>query len=143
MSHFLKDYTFGLQKQEALLPLLEGHFKDNLLPTLGRFAPYDYEGDTASYELKSRTNTYTAYPTTCIGQDKINPTHTKKQVYIFNYTDGTYFIEYSKELFETFEVKPFRRWRDDWKDKEKPYVYIPIDKLTRIVVWTWWWTVLR
>lgn len=136
MSHFQKDYAFGLQKQEALLPFLENHFKDSLVPTLGRFAPYDYEGNTCSYELKSRNNASSTYPTTCIGQDKINPAHTKKQVYIFHYTDGTYFIEYNKELFDTFEVKPFRRWRDSWKDVEKPYVYIPIDKLTRIVEWT-------
>ena len=132
MAHFKKDYDFGVQKQIELLEILEDYFKDNLVPTVGRYAPYDYEGDTTSYELKSRNNASTTYPTTCIGQDKISPTHPKKQVFLFHFTDGTFYIPYDKEVFDAFETKPFRRWRDHWKDVEKPYVYIPVNKLIRL-----------
>jgi len=131
---FLRDYRFGLHQQEVLLPLLEQHFQDNLVPTIHNFCPYDYEGDSASYELKSRNNTYETYPTTCIAQDKIKEKHHKDQVYVFHFTDGTYYIKYNKEIFDAFEVKPFRRYRPGWNDKEKPYVYIPIEKLTKIEV---------
>jgi hypothetical protein len=132
MAHYKKDYEFGTQKQTELLPKLEAFFKDSLTPTTGRFDPYDYEGATASYELKSRNNASTAYPTTCIGQDKVNPDHPKKQVYLFHFTDGTYYIPYDKDLFSTFEVKPFLRWRDAWKTKAKDYLYIPVEKLIPI-----------
>lgn len=129
---FHRDYSNGIQHQLALLPKLESYFKDQLKATTGKFSKYDYEGITADYELKSRNNTYQFYPTTCIAMDKINPDHTKKQIYIFHFTDGTYYIEYDKELFATFYVKDFRRFRQGVNDKEKPYLYIPIEKLIEI-----------
>jgi len=129
---FQRDYQFGIQQQTAIHPRLEEFFKDNLIPTINKFDPYDYEGTTASYELKSRTNKKDAYPTTCIGADKVNPTHHKKQIYIFNFTDGLYYIPYDADLFASFESKPFRRYRQGVKDKEKPYLYIPVEKLIPI-----------
>jgi hypothetical protein len=129
---YQKDYAFGTQKEMELLPKLEAFFKDSLTATTGRFAPYDYEGVTASYELKSRNNASTTYPTTCIGYDKVKTDHPKKQVYLFHFTDGTYYIPYDKELFSTFEVKPFLRWRDEWRTKPKDYLFIPVEKLIPI-----------
>ena len=129
---FYRDYSSGLRHQLALLPKLQTFFNDDVIITTDKFNKYDYEGKTASYELKARNNEYKTYPTTCIAQDKINPLHPKRQVYVFHFTDGTYFIEYEKDLFASFEVKPFRRWRTGVHDKEKPYVYIPIDKLSLV-----------
>jgi hypothetical protein len=130
---FQADYAYGLQQQTALLPLLKKYFNDEITTTPKKYDKYDYEGVTTSYELKSRKVKYDTYPTTCIAIDKIDPFHTKKQVYLFNFLDGTYYIEYDKELFDTFEVKEFRRWRTGFNDKEKPYMYIPIEKLTLMV----------
>jgi hypothetical protein len=130
---FQRDYQFGIAHQEKLLPKLESFFNDNLVSTPNKFDPYDYVGNTSVYELKSRTNALRAYPTTCIGQDKINPNHTKQQVYLFNFTDGCYYINYDKELFDSFTVAPFRRYRVGVKDKEKPYVYIPIEHLKPVM----------
>lgn len=129
---FNNDYRQGQHYQIELLPKLEAFFKDNMKETVGKYAKYDYEGDTALYELKSRNNTYRYYPTTCIGNDKIDPTSKKRQIFLFHFTDGTYYIEYDKELFATFEVKDFRRYRQGVRDIEKPYLYIPIENLTRI-----------
>jgi hypothetical protein len=129
---FNRDYNKGLSYQIELLPTLESFFKDDIKETVGKYAKYDYEGNRAVYELKSRTNTYRCYPTTCIAMDKVDPDHKKKQVYLFHFTDGTYYIEYDEELFKTFEVKDFRRFREGVNDIQKPYLYIPIEKLTRI-----------
>jgi hypothetical protein len=129
---FRADYQFGITCQSKLLSTFDTYFKDNLKETTGKYDPFDYEGDTASYELKSRNNTYRKYPTTCIGTDKINPTHPKTQVYLFHFTDGNYFIKYNKSLFDTFETKLFRRYRPSVNDKEKLYTYIPIECLTHI-----------
>jgi hypothetical protein len=130
---FQSDYSYGIQQQIALYPLFKKFFDDDLVSTPKKFDKYDYEGTTTSYELKSRKINFKTYPTTCIASDKINPNHTKKQIYLFNFLDGTYYIEYDKELFDTFEVKEFRRWRMGVDDKEKPYVYIPIEKLTPLI----------
>jgi len=130
---FQSDYAYGIQQQNSLYPLFKNFFDDDLVSTPKKFDKYDYEGTTASYELKSRKINFKTYPTTCIASDKINPNHTKRQIYLFNFLDGTYFIEYDKDLFDSFEVKEFRRWRKGVDDKEKPYVYIPIDKLIPLV----------
>lgn len=130
-SKFLKELNTGLANESRLLVHFESFFKDNLEKTK-RCNRYDYEGITGSYELKCRTNNYNTYPTTCIALDKINPNHTKKQIYIFNFIDGTYYIEYHKELFDNFEIKDFKRYRSYYNDIKKPYMYIPIEQLTRI-----------
>jgi hypothetical protein len=129
---FRRDYEFGLACQSKLLSIFEEYFKDDLKETPGKFAPYDYEGTTASYELKSRNNTYKKYPTTCIGADKIKQDHPKAQVFLFHFTDGDYYIRYNKTLFDTFETKLFRRFRSGHNDPEKLYTYIPIECLTKI-----------
>ncbi len=129
---FQRDYQYGIQQQTALLPQLEAFFKDDLKETTNKFAKYDYEGKTTSYELKSRNNAKDTYPTTCLPADKICPSHQKKQVYLFNFTDGLYYITYDKELFDTFEKKPFRRYRMGVNDVEKPYLYIPVDSLKKV-----------
>jgi len=128
---FKKDYDAGVKHQTELKPMLEAFFKEELKET-GPYAKYDYTSKETDYELKSRNNTYAFYPTTCIACDKIDPEHKKRQVYLFHFTDGTYYIKYDKTLFDTFLVKEFRRFRQGVRDKEKPYIYIPIDQLIRI-----------
>lgn len=129
---FQRDYQYGIQHQTALLPQLEAFFKDDLKEATSKFAKYDYEGKTTSYELKSRTNKKDAYPTTCLPADKVCLSHSKKQVFLFNFTDGLYYIPYDKDLFDTFEKKPFRRYRVGVNDKEKDYIYIPVDSLKKV-----------
>jgi len=128
---FQRDYQYGIKMQKELFLKLKAFFNDNLIHTESTFAKYDYVGDTTDYELKCRNNTLKAYPTTCIAQDKIQNTD-RKQVFIFHFLDGTYYIPYDKEVFSTFEVKQFRRFRSGVNDKLKDYVYIPIESLKRI-----------
>ena len=128
---FQRDYQYGLKNQKELLPKLEAFFKDNMIATESTFAKYDYGGTTTDYELKSRNNMLNTYPTTCIAQDKIQ-TSDRKQIFIFHFLDGTYYIPYDKETFSTFEVKQFRRFRTGVNDKLKDYVYIPIESLLKI-----------
>lgn len=132
MSAFNRDYQFGIQQQSAILPQLESFFKDELKEATSKFAKYDYEGKTTSYELKSRNNKKDTYPTTCLPWDKVCESHQKKQVYLFNFTDGLYYIPYEKSLFDTFEKKPFRRYRSGVNDIEKPYLYIPVESLLKV-----------
>jgi hypothetical protein len=129
---FQRDYQYGIQQQTKILPQLEGFFKDELKEATDKFAKYDYEGLTTSYELKSRNNKKDTYPTTCLPADKVCESHTKKQVYLFNFTDGLYYIPYDKGVFDTFEKKPFRRYRQGVNDKEKDYLYIPVESLRKV-----------
>jgi hypothetical protein len=128
----MSDYMYGIQQQQKLYPILKEFFKTDLKETVNKYDKYDFDDPTASYELKSRKFNYSTYSTTVIAQDKIDPEYHKKQIYLFNFLDGTYYIEYNKELFSEFEVKEFRRYRQGINDVSKPYVHIPIDKLIKI-----------
>lgn len=128
---FKRDYDFGIKKQIDLFPTLSAFFGGNITPTTRKMDPWDYIGDDCVYELKSRTNTYSKYPTTLVGLDKVKE-NMKKIIFLFNFVDGLYYIEYEKNLFDTFEKQPFRRFREGVNDKEKPYIYIPIEHLKRI-----------
>ena len=124
------DYAFGLASQAALLPRLRAFFGDDLQPTPGQFNHYDFESSTAVYELKTRRIARDRYPTTLIGANKVNPTHAKNQVYIFDFTDGPFYIRYDKATFYSFELAPFVR--NDPGFVARPYLFIPITALVPI-----------
>ena len=128
---FRDDYSFGIKNEDKILPIINGYFNDNIKKSTNTYSKNDYYGDKYIYELKSRTNKYSAYPTTLLGYNK-RPDG-KKQHFLFSFSDGLYTIEYSQELFSTFETKPFcRNQRSDYNDQPQLYYFIPINKLTKI-----------
>ena len=86
-------------------------------------------------EVKKRNNEYDKYPTTMIGENKyIRANHYYKKDYkvlfVFIFTDGTYYYEYYGE-----DMKAKIGGRRDRGIKEyKNYIYIPITKLKKIEV---------
>jgi hypothetical protein len=72
-----------------------------------------------------------AYPTTIIPTDKINGA--TNYVFLFNFTDGLYYIYYDEELFKTFKTGLFERRDGGQNNPNKIYWYIPIEKLNNIV----------
>jgi hypothetical protein len=127
----IRERQNGLNAQKQILPIIKEFFNRDIKEIEARFSKYDFQDEEYIYELKSRTNAYSAYPTTLEPADKIIE-NWKKQIFLFKFTDGLYYINYSKELFDTFEKKEYRRYRQDWNDKEKLYYFIPIDKLNKI-----------
>jgi len=127
---FKQDYAFGKSKEVEVLSSVRKHFADDVDSSVDNFSIYDFKGKTFHYELKSRTNALMDYPTTLLPCDKV---FTDRQIFLFNFTDGLYYVEYSKALFDTFEKKPFvRNKRTDYVDKLKMYYYIPVSVLLPI-----------
>lgn len=134
---FKEDYITGTQSEDKHLNIIGGAFNNTFIKQK-KNSIFDFASDcnTVYVELKTRSNNYNAYPTTLIPANKVkvaeaNPS--KTYYFCFAFTDGLYYIEYSKEVFDTFECKPFRRrQRIDFNDKVAEYYYIPIDKLTEI-----------
>lgn len=126
MKVFKEELKTGLINQEVILPIIKKYFKRDINHTKGQYNKFDYEDNVYKYELKTRTNAYLKYPTTLIGCNKLE----KNAIFLFDFTDGLYYIEYNKELFDTFEIKDFvRNPRYGKIDKPQKYIYIPIDKL--------------
>ena len=129
MASFRKDFINGMKAEDAVLPVICEYFKRDIKKT-DRFCKYDYECSEYKYELKSRGNEYRKYPTTLVPLDKLV---SDKMIFLFSFTNGLYYIEYEKELFDKFEVQKYvRNPRIDIKDIKKDYLFIPIEELTLI-----------
>lgn len=130
MNSFKLDYKFGKSKEDEILSIIKNQFKEDIVKSENLFERYDYKSDTHYYELKSRNNKYEAYPTTLIEKGKVIA---KNLIFLFNFTNGLYYIKYDKNEFDTFECKQYvRNKRIDYKDIPKLYYFIPIKNLIKI-----------
>lgn len=132
MPFYPKDYKYGIQQEEKILPLLREKFGEGLAPKPDRYSRYDYYTDSAIFELKSRTNKKDQYPTTLITCNKVVEGLNKDIYFLFNFIDELCYIKYDPELFSKFDRKPFSR--NFRKEDEKDYFYIPIQHLETIKV---------
>ena len=130
---FVADYQFGKTLEERVLTKICRFFNEEIHPTTN-FCQWDFECENAIYELKSRNVSSTTYEDVMIGYNKIQPFNNKKpQYFLFNYTDGLFFIKYDEELFMDFELKIFKReGRTDYNDKTQVVCHIPRKYLIKI-----------
>lgn len=119
------DYTFGTEQENLVLPKLREFFGREIKKSQNQYDKSDFFDDEYYYEMKSRTNAYSKYPTTMITEDKIR--EDKKLILLFNFTDGLYYIEYDKEKFDGYERRMFSRAGFKWN--EKSHLYIDINDL--------------
>jgi len=130
-SNFNIEYKRGIDSEKEVLPIIIDYFKRDIKATKERYSKYDYYDLEYKYELKTRTNKYNSFPTTIIETNKIIENF--KIIFLFRFTDGLYFIEYEKELFNTFEKQLYIRNNPTIQTPiKKEHIFIPIDKLTKI-----------
>lgn len=130
MNSFVSDYKFGKTKEDEILTIIKKEFQEEIIKSENNFERYDYKSDTHYYELKSRNNKYEAYPTTLIEKGKVIADNL---IFLFNFTNGLYYIKYNKNEFDKFECKEYvRNKRSDYNDVPKLYYFIPINKLIKI-----------
>ena len=129
---FRVDLEYGLIRENNVLEKIRKYFNDDTISkTKDRFSKYDFESQTCKYELKSRKNTYRAYPTTIIPCNKIVD---GKLIFLFNFIEDLYFIEYDKETFDRFEKIEMRDYRAGRYGQTALHFAIPIDLLTQIKI---------
>lgn len=126
-THFPNSYIFGKKHETIVLPIISKHFQKEIKQYKEQYSKFDFFDDEYDYELKSRTNKYKAYPTTMITANKVSGN--KKKIFLFYFTDGLYFIEYNKEIFDNYEIKMVSR---SGLEAPKPHFLIPIEELIEI-----------
>jgi hypothetical protein len=126
-THFPNSYTFGKKHETIVLPIISKHFQKEIKQYKEQYSKFDFFDEEYDYELKSRTNKYKTYPTTMITANKVSGD--KKKIFLFYFTDGLYFIEYNKEVFDKYELKMFSR---SGLEIPKPHFLIPIEDLIEI-----------
>lgn len=130
-NHFRKDRTFGATNEQKVLDYINKNTIDKFIKTKDRYCYYDFENTNYICELKSRRNSYRAYPTTMVSQSKIDKSETnnKKLLFLFLFTDGLYSYKYKSDD----DLKLGLGGRNDRINKEiNKYCFIPIKLLSLI-----------
>ena len=133
MSKKYSDLVFGKLKEVEIKEILEQYF-NTTLQTSSKYNLIDFYNDDIYIELKSRRNAYQKYNTTIIGSNKIDYAKSlnKKVIFVFNFIDGLFFIEYSN-IFDSFDLCEEYILRDGKKELKTNY-HIPINLLKKIIV---------
>jgi hypothetical protein len=133
-SAFNRDYEFGRQSETTVLDTLKTFFNDStIVPSTDKFDRYDFIGAGCKYELKTRRLTRNRFATTMLPLGKLLSENPENNIFLFQFTDGLYYIRYDKETFSTFNVAPFCRQDRSGFDAEQDYIYIPVNLLTKII----------
>ena len=127
----MADYKFGITQENILLPLLKKTFENSLEKTKNKYCRYDFEGDSILIELKSRRCQSNTYPTTMIGNNKLQMAKKQsKDVYFcFGFTDGLFYHKFEND--NEYHIEKGGRY-DRGKAEINDYVYIPISQLTKV-----------
>jgi len=135
-NYISKDLNFGLTKENELEQILKQEYDETLNKT-SKYCCWDYEGDGCVIEIKSRKNTYNKYPTTMIGQNKIDKMMKldKKKILIFCFTDGVYYFILDENSIDKCRQNCYggRFDRGFNEYKSNGYCFIPIEDLTLLV----------
>ena len=126
------DLAFGIPLETTVISKLAFHFDEPITKETAQYSKWDASSSTTKYEIKSRRNKYKQYPTTIIPVDKTQVTG--RLVFVFNFTDGLYYIVYDKEPFSQYEIKDIPAFRAGGKQTLKPHYMIPIEDLTEIKI---------
>jgi len=130
---FNRDYEFGRRAEESILDTLRNFFADpTITPSNDKYDRYDFAGAGRKYELKTRRLTRQRFATTMLPLGKLLSENPEGNIFLFQFTDGLYYIPYNAEQFSTFTVAPYCRQDRAGYDTEQDYIFIPVNLLTEI-----------
>jgi hypothetical protein len=128
--NFKTDLEFGLKRENNVLEKIRIFFNDTTITkTTDKYCKYDFVSSLCKYELKSRKNRYKTYPTTILPTHKIID---GKQIFLFNFLDGLYYIEYDREIFDRFDTFEMTDCRAGRYGQTALHFSIPIEFLKEI-----------
>lgn len=125
------EYDWGIKKELECLPFIS-EVLDDVIHNKETYNDFDYYTDTYDIELKSRRNkkdTYSTTITTKIKRDKAIKSK-KKVLWIFNFTDGLYYLNYEdhKDTLNNLPVEKFFT-----RNGIRYNIEIPVDILSPLV----------
>ena len=127
------DYDYGVSMEDMLLHSIQGVWGDDVVRTTDKYAITDYSSPTYNIELKSRRNSLGKYPTTMVGQNKIDYllTSDKHGVVIFQFTDGLYYLDVSEDNINKCGLAEGGRC-DRGRVEKNMYYYVPTGILSKV-----------
>ena len=131
-----EDISFGQEGEKNVQGQLE-ELVGNKLSHSGKFAVLDFTttDNTIYVELKTRRHYHNQYPTTIVGLNKIKfcKDPTKKYYFAFAFNDGLYYIQYERDLFDTFAIDTdyWCGFRSGCFNKAQVVIHIPVSLLKK------------
>jgi len=132
-----EDLEFGTKVEPAVIKKLERFFNEPI-KQMPEGSYYDAESDTARYEIKTRRFPFATHETTYIPNSKFfSKIQGKELRFVFNFTDGMYFIDYNQNTFEKYEedlIEADRCRGGVYKKTKELHTLISVADLTTICV---------
>jgi len=131
------DIEYGLNAEKDVIKKLCDYFDEVILKNTFQYSIYDAKckQTQTNYEIKSRRNCKKKYPTTIVSYNKImKKQENEKLIFVFQFTDGLYFIEYNPKLFSTFEIQDIIYYREGVSPKPVKHICIPVNLLLEIEI---------
>ena len=123
----MTDYIKALENEIKVKPILEKHFNLELTHT-ERYDVFDFYDDNNFFELKCRNCNSNKYKDLMMNVNKWNKgidyiNFTKNVYYVFEFHNGLFY--YKQDINDDFRMNKYLG---------KYYIYIPNEKLTKIIV---------
>ena len=131
MRTFKQDYNKGLQGENDIHSVLEDAFDTTLTKTVDPKHRMDFEGSNCWIEVKTRFGVSSkSYPTMLLPVSKIlfALEATKPVYFVFNLTDGVFYIKFDEELFKSYGLQNVCRW-DRNETLAVRHIHIPVSDL--------------
>lgn len=120
-------YDFGKQNENLLYDKIKSFFDKELQQTQYKYDNYDYKSNNMLIELKTRKCLSHTYESLLLSNIKIinyNKYHKdKKLIIIASYIDKLMYVEYNKQLFDTFKKSMLNN---------SEVIYIPLNLFNEI-----------
>jgi hypothetical protein len=127
------DLSYGFSKENDVLEKCKQFFNEEIVKSKEKYCKFDGESDRAYYEIKSRRCKSDTYPTTIIPVHKIQD-YSKDLIFVFNFTDGIYYIAFDKDKFANFKTDIIQVYRRGINDKPTMHYFIPTNELIPIQI---------
>ena len=132
-----RDLKFGTKVEPAVIKKLEVFFKEPI-KQMPEGSYYDAESNTARYEIKTRRFSFATHETTYIPNSKFWSKKQGKELrFVFNFTDGMYYIDYNQRTFEKYDeelIEADRCRNGEYKKTKELHTLIDVADLKPILV---------
>lgn len=124
------EYEFGHASELMLSDLILEKF--DAKPCKNKYSKFDYEGETALVELKTRRIKSTDYLDYMIGGNKLDYALTsgKKAYFVYKFLDGVFFWQYDSSVYLRSDINGRQ---DRGRDERQKICYLPANLFVRLI----------
>ena len=124
------EYSYGHASEIQLADLMLKTF--DVIPSKKKYAIFDYEGESALVELKTRRIKSTDYDDYMIGGNKLDYalTSEKKAYFVYKFLDGVFYWQYDPSVYLRSDINGRQ---DRGRDERQKIHYLPANLFIKLL----------